>query len=453
MRWCLETLVERVGAAMSTHGAKLALFTGYTANLDRIIALECDEFAKGRLRTHPEALASRLETAKYCEIRDVVDVWRGLWEQLGAGKGGEWVLDDRATFARLRDVFDGRLGLGGSGAQAADVLGALGLHPVLNIPVGDPRLLALLSPNVRVPLGRGLVAPERASVTGDRATTHFIFEYAAGFWMSVAGRTLTARQRDRLIVPYDPERREFAISGAFSRASTKTEGPKALLVSGYNVPGGVDVTSAALSATEAHLDAFVSDAAFVHLEIGESHSLPARRAVVSRLFPRVHSVGLNEDELIVLAGDLGKKLPHREAIDQVINVCLHIALRFTLARLNLHTTHYALAVSRFPVELERAAMAFGNATAAYRAMHGATGTLDQIRAAVKQLPLSGRGQSMCEAWDPSAEAGVRDRGEYNLVLLPAFEAVPQRQAVGLGDTYAAAVLAVHALANANGDVF
>ena len=427
MTAALHDRVHQAARLIETHGARAKIFAGYTANLDLIVRLaqadgdwlsrELGDFGSG--------------TDGGCAIHTPSDLGRALRTQIERGKGGEWPLEDQATYDWMQARFAGAPALGGTGAQAAATLAHLGFRPTLNLPARDPRLIALLPAGVR--------SPGRADAA--KATVHFIFEFEAGFALRNGDRAVVAAAGDRLIVPFDPARCEFAIVQDYWAESVGCDAPKTILASGYNVPGDAAVIEQAVAATERHLEDCRGSGRMVHLEFGESHLPPARRAVIERLLPCVDSIGLNVHELATLVHDLDHSVAPRTEPADLIPQCVDIASRFGLLRLNLHTSRYAIAISRLDPEVEIVALAFGHAVAAYRAAHGRLGDLSEVLAYVAGLDAQPH-----RAADVTHDVGTS--AGYHIVQLPAFDLTLQRQAVGLGDSHTAGVLGVLAIANA-----
>ena len=110
----------------------------------------------------------------------------------------------------------------------------------------------------------------------------------------------------------------------------------------------------------------------------------------------------------------------------------------------MHTSAYTLVVSRFDSESERMALVLGCAVAAYRAWQGSFASLEDLGTQVTNLELHRQGIMAAESLpDWGGETIDGDTG-YRVVCVPAFCCPYQRQAVGLGDTYTAGVLAAHA---------
>ncbi len=419
---------------------------GYTANLDLIATLDSPILADLADKVRPDQILAKLDDPPMV-VREPADLLAGLWLQMEEQKGGEWPLQNLETFRWMREVLPVRPGVGGTGIQAACALAYLGLRPLLNVPWRDQELLDLLPARVQVAAnGQVLPADDPRVVDADHETTfHFILEYVKGATWHLGGRSVVATRTDRFIVPFDPDEREFRIDDTFRSASLGLPGPKWLLATGFNVPNRRATVIAAIEQAAAHIKAFQHEPqSNVHVELGELHDAEIRREIRNRLFGLVTSVGFNENELGVLAEDLGFQRPQLADLPAVVALCTHIAETYTLARLNVHTAAYTLVLSRFDPESERMALVLGCATAAYRAWQGSFASLGDLGMEVANLELHPEGINAAESlpdWTGTANGG--DSG-YHVVCVPAFCCPQQRQAVGLGDTYTAGVLAAHA---------
>ncbi|MBW7883848.1 MAG: hypothetical protein H3C34_14655 [Caldilineaceae bacterium] len=442
----LPTLLADTLRLVAAHEGRTHICTGYTANLDLIVSLDTATIATLIASVDAARLQQKIEHPAYV-IREPADLWAGLWIQLRDQKGGEWPLEDAATYRWLREYLPGRPGVGGTGIQAACALARLGLRPLLNVPWRDRELLDLLPENVLITAG-GQVLPATHGQARDpehQTTVHFILEYARGTTWRLAGQETTATRTDRFIVPFDPEEREFHIDATFRAASLALPGPKWLLASGFNIPNRSARVFRAIEEAAAHMQAFRRDpTAQVHLELGELHQPEIRQRIRDRLFGLATSVGFNEHELGVLAGDLGRPKPALDHLPDVVGFCRHVAEVYGLARLNVHTSTYTLALTRFDPEVEQRALLLGCATAAFRAWQGDFAPRAQIAAQIAGLPFHPEGVEAGQAL--TSTSGLPQSGSSGLraVLTPAFLCPQQRQAVGLGDTYTAGVLAAFA---------
>lgn len=413
------------------------LYFGFAAILDKVISLTTENTAPFLAQLDPERLAGRIANPRYV-VHDVYDFWSGVWLQAQAGKGGDWKIEDAATFDWLMQSFVGKWQIGGAAGQGAATLARLGLQPRLNVPWREQRLLALFPTGVQVATPAGF-QPTTQAATAETTTIHPIVEFSAGFQMVAGKQTVTAKKSDRLILPFDPTHKEFRIESSYETAVFADPLPKTVLVSGFLVPGEEIYTETAVRQGLAHLKKLSTHQnTLIHLELGECHFPRVRQLIVHQLFPCVNSIGLNENELVDLASDLGFPLTHHEDVAQVVAFAHHVAHAFQLWRVNIHTASYSLAVSQLEPVKERQALAFGNLTAAFRATYAKLGTLEELTAFQETIQLSQKGTHLQQI----AAIDTPASNKYQTSFCPAFALTQQKQSIGLGDSYMAATLAI-----------
>ncbi|MEM7112820.1 MAG: ADP-dependent glucokinase/phosphofructokinase [Chloroflexota bacterium] len=422
-------------------GPKLTLYLGFATMLDSVIHLTTEKVHPLLDGLDAQRLAERIANPRYM-VHDVYDFWSGVWLQAAQGKGGDWKLEDATTFEWMMDTFSGKWQIGGAAGQGAATLARLGVRPRLNVPWREQKLLDLFPDGVLVAAPDGFLAARETAVSTHTTTIHPIFEFDTGFQMRVGQQTVVASKSDRLIIPFDPTRKEFRIEPSYETALLNDTRPKTILVSGFLVPGEVVHAKTAVNQAVAHLQKLKQPSqALIHLELGECNFPQIRQHINSGLLPYVNSLGLNESELLDLATDLGFSLAHHEDITAVINFCHAVVKQHNLQRINVHTASYSLAVSQLDPILEQQALMFGNLTAAFRATHAGLGTLAELEAFLPVLDLNPKKILLREGVD----VWERENGRfatYNTIFCPTFALPTQRQSIGLGDSYMAATLAV-----------
>src|SRR5262245_2231081 len=142
-------------------------------------------------------------------------------------EGGMWV-EKNLKFSRW--------GLGGSGAQAAQMLAILGAPALMSLEDRSERQLSVIHPSVLVATDGGAIGCGHLSTTPGRKPAHYIFEYTAG---TPIGSIVPARS-SRTIVRFTDERLDN--DPDFTRESiTAAANAGAAILSGFNEIGDRDL--------------------------------------------------------------------------------------------------------------------------------------------------------------------------------------------------------------------
>jgi ADP-dependent phosphofructokinase/glucokinase len=278
-----------------------------------------------------------------------------LLERARRGIGGEIRVDWPDGPAWLDARLPRRLGLGGTGAQAAQTLAVLGAPTLLALSDRSAAQLALIHPQIRVAGPDGTVPVGALAGAGGARPPHYIVEFTAGV---PAGDVLPPRS-SRVIVRFDDD--PLAADPWFRAASVDLAASAgAAIVSGFNaLPPG---TLSAILAWVRPLAAAWRAAGLrrVHLELGDFANRAEMDQVLGGLSGAASSLGLSASELVKLVPG-GTSVVERARI---------LAERHGFDRVAVHADRFALALTRGDPEQELAALMMGALVAATRAWHG-----------------------------------------------------------------------------------
>jgi ADP-dependent phosphofructokinase/glucokinase len=336
-----------------------------------------------------------------------------LLERARRGIGGEVRIDWAGGPAWLDARLPSRLGLGGTGAQAAQTLAVLGARTLLALSDRSARQLALVHPDVRIAAPDGIL-PAGAVAESSRAhAPHYIVEFTAGL---PVGEVVPPRS-SRVIVRFEDDPLEP--DPWFERASVQLA-PRAgaAIVSGLNaLPAGS--LPGVLARMRALAQAWrAAGLQRVHLELGDFVRPTDMADVLAGLGGSATSLGLSRSELLKLVpGD-----------EPVAERARSVAERFGFERVAVHADDFALALTQDDPEAELEALMTGSLLAATRACHGRIAVPDgcppgAVFEAAPELPISGR-------------------GHWHLACCPTPYLPKPAATIGLGDTFLAGTLLV-----------
>jgi ADP-specific Phosphofructokinase/Glucokinase conserved region len=341
-----------------------------------------------------------------------------LMTRARAGRGGE-VLIDWPGGPQFLDPFakPGGTAVGGTSAQAAWSFALLGAPVIMALADRSAQQLAPLHREVKLIGDDGaLVAAGDVRPAGAGKPAHYVVEYSAG--RPLPG--FTPDRSTRVIVRFADE--DLERDPSFERYGCALGiGAGAALLSSPNGVGA-DRLCAALEMMASFALAWKAAGLMVHLELGEYPVPGALEATLRRLRGCVTSIGLNFNELRGLGVDSSAPEAHMIAF----------AERHGLTRLAVHADPWALALTREDPERELDALAMGCLLASARAEAGRPlanphAPAASVFARPPRVPISERAES---GWRVACCAAPFLRNPASTV--------------GLGDTFTAGTMLVHA---------
>lgn len=384
--------------------AATRLVTGFAVCLDRRIDLHV---VAPLLADHPDDGARHL--------------FAELMARAEAGRGGEMLVEDWSEGPAFLDphTLPGGMAIGGTSAQAAWTLAAIGAPSLLALGEVGPGELAALHAGIGLAESETTVgSPKRRWPALRDKPAHYIVEYTAG--RPLPG--FVPERSTRIIVRFADE--ALHEDATFDRwvAANGHQLRVGLLSSPNTVP---------LAELPPVLDR-LSDAArawrraglsIIHLELGAYPWPGTLDATLARLAPDVTSIGLNQNELRGL-------VPGEAPLSQADE----LSRRLGVGRLVVHADGWALAITRGDAAVELDALAMGCLLAAARAEAGQPSPNPRVpcRAKFEALPA------------PSLSS-LPDSRQVVCVAAPYLER--PASTVGLGDSFTAGCLLVHSIAN------
>lgn len=399
-----EAYDRLVGKLPAIVAAATRLVTGFAVCLDRRIDLHA---VAPILAEHPDAGARHLFT--------------DLMARAKAGRGGEMLVEDWPEGPTFFDphTLPGGMAIGGTSAQAAWTLAAIGAPSLLALGDVGPQELAALHAGIELAESETVVgSPKRRWPALRDKPAHYIIEYTAG--RPLPG--FAPERSTRIIVRFADEAlhedamfdRWVAANGHQLRAG--------LLSSPNTVPLAElpPVLERLSDAARAWRKAGLS---VIHLELGAYPWPGTLDATLARLAPEVTSIGLNQNELRGL-------VPGDDPLAQADE----LSRRLGVDRLVVHADDWALAITRGEAAVEQDALAMGCLLAAARAEAGQPSSRPRVprRASFEALPA------------PSLSS-LSDGRHVVCVAAPYLER--PASTVGLGDSFTAGCLLIHSIAH------
>ncbi len=403
VNWALayDRLAAEVPAVVA---AATRLVTGFAVCLDRRIDLHA---VAPLLADHPDVGARHL--------------FAELMARAEAGRGGEMLVEDWPGGPAFLDphTLPGGMAIGGTSAQAAWTLAAIGAPSLLALGEVGPGELAALHAGIGVAESETTVgSPKRRWPALHDKPAHYIIEYTAG-------RPLPGffpERSTRIIVRFaDEALHEDALFDRWVAANGHQL--RAGLLSSPNTVPLAELPPVLERLSDAARAWRKAGLSVIHLELGAYPWPGTLDGTLARLAPEVTSIGLNQNELRGL-------VPGDDPLAQADE----LSRRLGVDRLVVHADGWALAITRGDAAVELDALAMGCLLAAARAEAGQPSPNPRVprKASFEALPA------------PSLST-LPDGRRVACVAAPYLER--PASTVGLGDSFTAGCLLVHSIAN------
>lgn len=351
------------------------------------------------------------------------------------GIGGNMDIANAQVCDELLQCFRTELSLGGTGAQAAAALGAIGIASDMHLTDRSAPVCTMLSGSGIMMIENGERIPVENCQDNSPPVYHFILQFQKDDIIEIDGNKIRIPCSNRLILFFDPIHRLLPIAadycGYYEQSSRNLS---SYLLSGFDAVVDVTVIEERLEMLSGHITrlrqrnphmvCYLEGAFYLNPEV--------KTRVMCQLGPLSDIVGMNEEELAEAAADFGQKIDPEDP-QQILNGIKLYMTRFNLHGIVLHTKDYALYYGKsLPgVDVEQG-LTLGSLMAATRARTGRYGSLQDCRATL-ELPLSTRGKSFVEKF--LQQAGENE--DQGLVAVPSRYMERPRYTIGLGDTFTA----------------
>jgi ADP-dependent phosphofructokinase/glucokinase len=412
-------------------GKRLVL--GYTSDLDVVLKWDGDAFS----RIIQALLTEEPRYAPGDTIASMGDFARIALHFLANGAGGEIDITEIKVCNELERRFETAYALGGTCAQSAAALGAVGFPVTAYITDRSEEVCARLNYTGMRLFANGRVAPVGESASDDAPVKHIILQYPKGWSVTWRGKTYTAPVSNRLILDYDTIHKILPIDPKFLACCEENAGDiYAYGISGFNGILDPAVMAERLSELTGHYRAFraKNPEAILYLE-GAYYLNPAVKDLAFETLARaIDILGMNEEELVEHAARFGLSTDV-EDIDSILAALSLLLRQYPAKGIVMHTKDYSMYYgSDIPGIDFHKGLALGNLMSSTRARTGRYGTRSDCRVTIDCLTLSRTGLKMAEAL-----CAADTRGHFAAIVPTRYMEHPL-YTIGLGDTFTAGML-------------
>lgn len=416
---------ERVKAS----GARIIL--GYTSDLDVVLDWNDEVFA--------DLLSTYLHEEPSTRTGDVIDSMEAFSRVVSYymihGLGGEIDITNIEVCEYLEKRFHTGYALGGTCAQGAAALNAVGFPVIAHITDRSKEVCRLMSGEGLDTVTREGVAPMMQSATSELPVRHMILQYPKGATITSNGKCYHAPVSNRLIMDFDTIHKAMPVDPWFYDYCEKQA--RQILVyciSGLN--GIIDerVMSEKVDELIRHYQTVKqgNPDCMIYLE-GACYLNPElKNLVFDRLSSVVDLYGMNEEELVEHAERFGQKTD-KEDLSSVLIALRLLLEKYPVRGIVLHTKDYAMYFGQklANCDIEKG-LTIGNLMAATRARTGRYGSYEDCRETMN-LALSAEGIRFVEALS-------QEKLEEQVCIVPSRYMEHPKYTIGLGDTFMAGCL-------------
>ena len=415
------------------HTSREEMFVfGYTSDLD--VVLKWDEAALNAV------LSKHLKENPTVRDREEIDSYASLARVMAYyminGLGGEIDITNYEVCQYLENQFAHQYALGGTCAQGATALNAVGFPVVVHITDMSREVCAQMDhPGIQVVTSRGL-RPIMQAATEELPVRHIILQYPKGAKIQVLGEEYTIPVSNRLIIDFDTVHKRLPLDPQFiSFCEKNAKNIIAYSISGFNLI--VDSEAMEKHADElcTHYNKIKKEnpSCVIYLEGACYLNSEVKNLVFDKLAESVDILGMNEEELVDHTAKYGVSTKIDD-LDSVLSGLDFLLKTYPSKAIVMHTKDYAI---YYGDEIRginpEKGLTLGNLMSGTRARIGEYGTIADCEETLK-IALSPKGVAF-------ASKTKRIQSDRKICLVPSRYMERPKYTIGLGDTFMAGFMA------------
>ena len=403
---------------------------GYTSDLDIVFRYNSDAFnvlTKEYLTEVPQIQAED-------SIDSLADFTRIVAAYMIAGAGGESDINDYRVCEYLRAHFEGVPGLGGTCAQGAAALGAMGMPLVACISDRCREVCEMMDYPGLYTVKDGKTVPIMEIATDHNPVYHMILQYTKGDTLEINGKTYTVPCSNRLIMGYDKVHKDLNVDDDFKTyLEDHAENMISYNISGLNAILDPKLMEKRMNEMDQHYKTIKEKNPSCIFYFESAHYLnPQVKHIVYHAMARyVDILGMNEEELVVHTRECGQDID-KSSFPDIIRGLELVLKKHGVKGIILHTKDYSMYFGDelSGVNIEKG-LTMGNLMSGTRARTGRYGSQQDCSESLS-LPLSPTGLRF-------AEELSKMNLSHSACLVPSRYMEKPKYTIGLGDTFVAGV--------------
>jgi len=426
--------------------------TAFNTNIDAILKVNGEMLEK--LLHDNDVPVAELQDIKLSHFRKPTDVLIGIVKCFSRGIAEEWVTEDIAIYQWMEKYLGyDRLQMGGQGGIIANALALLGVQKVVAHTNSHPKIQADQFLDLANLLGIDengeLQRAAKISRETDIPLIHWILEFDKGDSFTYKGETFSCPKSNRFIATYDPLNMKLVMNNGFISYMNEQK-TDYLLLSGFHPllssNGGVALIDAAVPVLEKWREA--NPLLIVHLEVASTQDKIIRKAIIDKIAPLAHSIGLNERETIDLLEITGQDALAQKAEKEtnsrnLFEAILYLKKKLNVSRIQLHMFGLYLTIQdknfRYSPELNLKGMMTAAVVSSSKAYNGEIVKYDDVTKTFG-FPVSEQGLNELGALakflnkEELLETGLCEVEGFAVSAIPTILIDKPKTLVGMGDT-------------------
>jgi ADP-dependent phosphofructokinase/glucokinase len=411
------------------NGRRLVL--GYTSDLDVIIEWNGETFA--------DIISTYLKEDPFLIDGDVIDSM-GSFARIVSyymihGLGGEIDITNADVCEYLESHFKTAYALGGTCAQGAAALNAVGFPVLVHITDRSKEVCNLIEgPGVEMVTPDGVV-PIMKGASVEQPVRHMILQYSKGEKILANGVTYEIPDSNRLILDFDTIHKYLPLDQCFlDYCETFANNMLVYSVSGFNGILDDDIIRKKVNELATHYKTVKNQNpnCVIYLEDAHYLNFNMKRIVFDRLAGVIDILGMNEEELIDHTKKLGFQM-HRDDLASVLEGLDFMLEKYPMQGIVLHTKDYSMYYGNQIKGVDFIkGLTLGNLVAGTRARTGRYGSFEDCGETIR-LPLSPAGIIFTEQL-------ANMNTKKHVWMVPSRYIDCPNCTIGLGDTFMAGFL-------------
>ncbi|MEM1484539.1 ADP-dependent glucokinase/phosphofructokinase [Oscillospiraceae bacterium PP1C4] len=403
-------------------------FFGYTSNLDVILAWDAQALSKlikNHLLDHPSVTEG--ET-----IDSMEDFSRIVTYYVINGLGGEIEVTSLEVCECLEQSFSTAYWLGGTCAQGASALNALGFPVVMHLTDKSQEVCSFLNkPGIYLVDENHLISAGQLK-EHTIPIRHMILQYPKGGKIMVNGTEYEIPLSNRLIIDYDKVHKDLPVEKSFlTYCEEHADKLYSYNISGFNAIVDRELLKKRLAQLSRHYETIKikNPQAFLYLESAHYLNTKCRSMVYQTLAPLIDILGMNEEELVDLSGQLGFVMD-KDSLPSVLDGLELVLSSYHLNGIIMHTKDYSMYYGNAieGIDIEQG-LTLGNLMSGTRARTGRYGSYEDLAESLS-MNLSEIGVEFARQ--------LKDLyPKRDVCLVPSRYLKYPKCTIGLGDTFVA----------------